>query len=117
MKAATMFMVLTSAFNTVWHDRLIYKLHSMELPAITIKRIIPFLTKRAIKIKTRETFYENIIIQRGVLQGAALNRILYYKIYVNNTPISSNNQIFEPDTGPPPKPPDQQLTQKVYKMV
>lgn len=91
-KAEAICMDLTSPFDTVRHDGLIYKLYSMDLPTITIRWIIQFLTNKTTKIKAVGELSENITIQRGVPQGVALSPILY-SIYVNHTPISSTNQI------------------------
>lgn len=66
MKAAAIFMGLTSAFVTVWHDDLIYKLYSVNLPTTIIRWLINFLTNRTTKIKAENDFSDNMKIQRGV---------------------------------------------------
>jgi len=100
-KSAAVFMDLTSAFDTVWHDGLLYKLYLLNLPTSTIRWISQFLTNRTTKIRSGEEFSENISIRRGVPQGAALSPILY-SLYVNDTPISPNTNtslgLFADDT-------------------
>lgn len=93
-KNSTIFMDLSTAFDTVWYDGLIY--NSMNLPSTIIRWM-----DRTTKIKIGERFWEDINIKRGVPQGDALSQILYF-IYVNNTPIAAQNHtkvgLFANDT-------------------
>jgi len=69
-------MDLSSAFDTVWHEGLLYKLYAMNFPTTIIRWVTNFLTDRTTKIRSGETFSEEINIKRGVPQGAALSPIL-----------------------------------------
>lgn len=64
-------MDLTSAFDTGWHEGLIYKLYSMNLSTTIIRWII--VTHRTTKIKFQEEFSADLYIKKGVPQGAALS--------------------------------------------
>jgi len=64
LKAAVIFMDLSSAFDTVWQDGLIYKLYAMNLPTTTIRCLIKFLKERTTKVKIGEDLSDNITIRR-----------------------------------------------------
>lgn len=68
MKAAAIFMDLTAAFDTVWHDGLLYKLYALNLPSTTIRWAHNFLQQWTTRIKFGKE-YSNIHIGKGVPQG------------------------------------------------
>jgi len=90
MKGATILMDLFAAFDMVWQDGLLYKLHSLNLPSITIRWIHNFLLSRTSQIKIDEDYSDPISIERGAPHGADLSPILY-SMYVNDTPTSTQS--------------------------
>lgn len=60
MGAVAVFMDLTSAFDTVYHNGLLYKLYAMNLPTTIIRCINNFLTGRTNKKDSGNELTENI---------------------------------------------------------
>lgn len=81
MKSSSIFMDLTSAFDTVWHDGLIYKLNSLDLPTTVDKMDYTFLNW-ATQVKAGEELYVRITI-REHFKG--LHYVLSCKPYMSMT--------------------------------
>lgn len=80
-KSAALFMDIQKAFDSVWHEGLLYKLHHLDAPIYLQKIIKDFLRGRSIMVKINKYLSLPFTPQQGVPQGSPLSPLLY-NIYV-----------------------------------
>lgn len=68
---------IEKAFDSVWHEGLLYKLHKINLPTYLTKIVMSYLTNRSFKVKINDSFSKLFSIPAGVPQGAVLSPTLY----------------------------------------
>lgn len=83
---------LEKAYDTVWHDALIYKFHKYEYPLYITKTIQSFLKDRTLPVKYNNTTSTSRTIQAGVPQGAVLSPALFNH-YINDIPKNKNTTL------------------------
>lgn len=66
---AAIFLDIEKAFDTVWHDNLIYKVYEAQQPIYITKIKASFLTKRTFQVKIENKFTTVKTITAGVPQG------------------------------------------------
>lgn len=82
-KVAVITKDVKKAFDTVWHEGLIYKIcNHFRFPIIIQKLLSHYLTNRSISIKFKNTFSQPFTPLAGVPQGSVLAPTLY--ILFNN---------------------------------
>lgn len=74
---------LKCAFDSVWHDAVIYKMENMHFPKYIIKIIQSFLSNRCFKVKVNDSQSDEKVIPAGVPQGAVLSPVLF-NIFVSD---------------------------------
>ena len=74
------------AFDTVWHQGLLYKLAELKLPPKTLCLIASFLNNRTISVKVADAISAPTTLQAGTPQGSVLSPLLYL-LYVNDMPL------------------------------
>lgn len=74
-------MDIEKAFDSIWHDGLIYKLKNYGFPLYIVKIIKSFLAERSFKVFINNTMSSVRNIPAGVPQGAVLSPTLY-SLYV-----------------------------------
>lgn len=79
------FMDIQRAFDSVWHNGLLYKLHNIGLSTATTRFFQSYLLDRTFRIKISDVTSSSRPIQAGVPQGAILSPILY-SIYCHDIP-------------------------------
>ena len=79
----SIFLDLTRAFDTVWHDALIVKLHKAGIPLFLVVWIHSFLSHRSMFITFGGFLSYSFEISRGVPQGCCLSPLLFL-IYIND---------------------------------
>ena len=107
-QAAVIFFDIKAAFDSVWHDGLIYKFYDMKLPDYLLRYIVSFLNRRTACIEIENTLSAPFILKSGTPQGSPLSPLLYilytsdsmnslpnhteYGLFANNTALwtSSN---------------------------
>lgn len=82
---AAVFLDVSKAFDTVWHDGLIYKMHSFGLSLGITKLIRSFLTERTFRAKIQNALSNPRYIEAGVPQGSVLSPTLY-SIFTSDIP-------------------------------
>lgn len=90
---------IEKAFDTVWHNALIYKLIKNKFPNHIIKMIHSFLKNRSFQVRINKTLSNKHQIPAGVPQGAILSPTLFL-YYINDIPKGENTEIalFADDT-------------------
>lgn len=99
-QTAAIFLDVEKAFDRVWHDGLIHKLHTQtDTPKHLIKLIQSFLKDRSFNIKLQDKTSSPKSIAAGVTQGSCLSPLLY-SIYINDLPKSNDvtTSLFADDT-------------------
>ena len=77
------FLDIEKAFDSVWHDALLYKLSLMRIPYGLIKLIHSFLSNRSFAVCYDDRMSSMCAIEAGVPQGCVLSPILF-NAYVND---------------------------------
>lgn len=90
---------IEKAFDTVWHDGLIYKLHQLHFPAYLCRLICAFCANRSFEVDVGGAKSRSHPIPAGLAQGSSLSPTLY-SIYVSDLklPKNINISIFADDT-------------------
>ena len=74
------------AFDSVWHDGLLYKLLELNIPPYLLRITANFLQDRTIKVKSGTSLSNPVTLNAGTPQGSVLSPTLY-NIYVNDMPL------------------------------
>ena len=96
---AALLLDVEKAFDTVWHDGLIYQLKEYNIPIYIIRIISSFLSSRKFKVKVGNDLSTSKTQAAGVPQGSILGPKLYI-IYNNNIPANKETKkaLFADDT-------------------
>ena len=99
--AAAIFFDIKSAFDSVWHDGLIYKLNDLRLPDYLIRWLISFLQRRTAHIELENQLSHSFELKRGTPQGSPISPLLYI-LYtadsMNSIPSGVDYGLFADDT-------------------
>lgn len=90
---------IKAAFDSVWHEGLIYKLNLLNFPPQIIKIIRSFLSDRSFAVHICGTHSRIYSLSAGCPQGSCLSPLLY-NIYTSDFPtlIGCTASIFADDT-------------------
>lgn len=99
LTTSVLFLDLEKAFDTVWHDGMIHKLHDYAFPPYLIKLIKSYLKNRRIQVAINNIRSSEKIQTRGVPQGGCLSTTLFI-IYMNDIPKNDGTDlaVFADDT-------------------
>lgn len=96
--SAAIFIDITKAFDSVWHEGLLYKLAVLNCPRYLIFIIKNYLKERTLQIKINTSYSKLFKTQQGLPQGSPLSPLLYniycYDIYN----FEKHLQYFNPKT-------------------
>jgi hypothetical protein len=100
-QSAVILFDIKAAFDSVWHDGLIYKLNNLRLPQYLIRYVIAFLSKRTASVELENTLSYPFQLKSGTPQGSPLSPLLYI-IYtadsMNGIPDHTEHGLFADDT-------------------
>lgn len=90
---------IEKAFDTVWHEGLIYKMIELDFPLYITKIIKDYLTDRSFFVELNSIRSEKRPISAGVPQGSILGPVLF-NIFTSDIPkiVETNLSIFADDT-------------------
>ena len=88
----------SKAFDTVPHNKLLYKLQTYGIDGNVLKWITSFLTKRKMRVVVDGETSEYASVESGVPQGTVLGPLLFL-CYINDLPdcVSSQVRLFADD--------------------
>lgn len=76
---------ISKAFDTVWHNGIIYKVSHMNFPINMVKLIQSFLSNRTCIVRLESEYSDPVQQEAGVPQGSVLAPLLY-TLYTNDPP-------------------------------
>lgn len=85
LHSAAVFLDVAQAFDKVWHDGLLYKLHEFGIPLYIQQILKSFLLNRTFCVKLNSCFSTHKAIGAGVPQGSILGPLLF-NIYMADIP-------------------------------
>ena len=80
------FLDCEAAFDAVWTDGLMYKLHQLNLPKNALRMLCSFLKERSLKVHVDGAESREVKLRAGTPQGSCLSPILFC-IHVNDIPF------------------------------
>lgn len=86
-KVCMLALDLSKAFDTVWHNALLYKLHAFGFPPYLIKIMRSYLSDRIMVLTTHESTATPKPVLHGVPQGSILGPLLFI-IFLADMPKS-----------------------------
>ncbi|CAF4777969.1 unnamed protein product, partial [Rotaria magnacalcarata] len=99
--SAVILFDIKAAFDSVWHDGLIYKLNDLRLPKYIINYLTSFLKDRTASIEIENVLSRQFNLKSGTPQGSPLSPLLYI-IYtadsMNDIPTHTEHGLFADDT-------------------
>lgn len=84
---------IEKAFDSIWHDGLIFKLIKMKLPSYMLKMIDSFIRRRKFSVHVNHSKSKEIHIPAGLAQGTCISPVLYALFVADMPPQSHDNQI------------------------
>lgn len=87
------------AFDTMWHDGLVFKLIKYNFPEYLTRLIFSYIKQTEFIVSIKDTYSRIKQILAGVPQGSVLGPILYI-LYINDIPNikNTNTALFADDT-------------------
>lgn len=84
---------IRKAFDSVWHEGLVYKVAECGIDLCTTKMVASFLSERVASVRIGGIYSDEFRIGRGVPQGSRLGPMLY-NIYTGDVKIKQGPEDF-----------------------
>lgn len=85
---------LTSAFDCVWHEGLLYKMIGLNFPPFILKIVRSFLSGRRFSVSIGGTRSAPRTVAAGVPQGAVLSPTLF-NVYLHDVPLPPDGDVAQ----------------------
>jgi hypothetical protein len=95
-----MYVDFTKAFDQLWHDGLLYKLHRLNCAQELVIFIIEYLKNRECYIEMKQVTSNISEIEKGVPQGSCLGPILFLLFHcemAQRIPSATHAHLFADD--------------------
>lgn len=89
MHTGLILLDIQKAFDTLWHDGLIFKLDLYKFPPYLIEIMYTYINNRSFAVKVDNSISKYHIMPAGLPQGSALSAVLFI-IYTNDIPNTKN---------------------------
>ncbi|CAF1212778.1 unnamed protein product [Didymodactylos carnosus] len=99
--SAVIFFDIKQAFDSVWHEGLIYKLFDLKLPDYIIRWLISFLSERTAAIELENLLSQTFGLKSGTPQGSPPSPLLYILFTADSMdglPFYTDHGLFADDT-------------------
>jgi hypothetical protein len=99
--SAVIFFDIKAAFDSVWFEGLIYKVHDLRLSEYLIRFVVAFLESRTASIELENILSRPFSLRSGTPQGSPLSPLLYIIYTADSMSGISNNTehgLFADDT-------------------
>lgn len=83
---------IEKAFDSIWHDGLIYKLIKLKLPTFFIRMIDAFIRKRKFSVHVNNAKSADISMPAGLPQGTCISPILY-SLFISDLPSPKSTEL------------------------
>lgn len=83
---------IEKAFDSIWHDGLIYKLIKLKLPTYLIRMIDAFIRNRNFSVHVNNTKSSDVVMPAGLPQGTCLSPILY-SLFIADIPKCKSTEL------------------------
>ena len=91
--AVGVFLDVKRAFDRVWHDGLIAKLHRQNINPSLVRLISSYLCDRKFQVQIGDSMSSPRTLRAGVAQGSVLSPTLY-SLYTADIPKSDTTTLF-----------------------
>lgn len=99
--ASVIFFDIKAAFDSVWHDGLIYKLNDLKIPRYLLRYLVAFLYNRTATIEMENILSRTFQLNSGTPQGSPLSPLLYIIFTADSMtgiPQHTEHGLFADDT-------------------
>ena len=83
---------IESAFDSVWHDAVLAKMHKTKFPVFLTKLVKSFLTDRSFAVRIQNSVSTSQTIPAGVPQGSVLSPTLF-NIFLHDFPTHPRTRV------------------------